>query len=150
MKTKHWIIYFFIWVAYFSVLLLTSCKTKYVTVPEYHTQYVVRTDSVEKVDSFYLKDSVYVWQKGDTVYRNRIVYQDRLRYINRVKTDSFIRRDTIYVPKPVERELTKTEQRYITLGKYAIGAIIVIVIAITVLIIWLIHRKKMKNENNYD
>ncbi len=141
-KTKHWIIYFFVWVAYFSVLFLTSCKTKYVTVPEYHTQYVVKIDSVEKVDSIYQRDSIYVWQKGDTIYSNRTILQDRLRYVTRVKTDSFIKRDTIYVPKPTERTLTKGEQRYITIGKYAVGASLVMVLAISVLIIWLIHRKK--------
>ena len=139
-----------VWVAYFSVLFLTSCKTKYVAVPEYHTQYVVRTDSVEKVDSFYQRDSIYIYQKGDTVFRNRIVYQDRLRYRNQVKTDTFIRRDTIYVPKPMERTLTKSEQRYITLGKYAMGAIIAVVLVIIGLAIWLWHRKKFAHEDNND
>lgn len=31
MKTRHWIIYLLVWIAYFSVLFLSSCKTKTVT-----------------------------------------------------------------------------------------------------------------------
>ncbi len=143
-KTKHLLIYLLVWGAYFSILLLTSCRAKYVAVPEHHTQYVVRVDSVEKTDSVYLKDSVYVLQKGDTIYCHRTVQQDRFRYIYRAKTDTFIRRDTLYIPKPVERTLTKSEQRYITLGKYAAGATIVLVLVASVTLIWLWHRKKMR------
>lgn len=140
--TKHFIIYLLVWVAYFSLLFLTSCKTKYVTVPEYHTQYVVRTDTVEKTDSIYRKDSVYIYQRDDTIFKDRLVLQDRYRYLNKVKTDSFIKRDTIYVPKPMERELTKAEQKYITLGKYTAKIIWTLVVAVIGLLIWLWHRKK--------
>ena len=142
MKTRHWIIYLLVWVAYFSVLFLTSCKTKYVTVPEYHIQYVARTDTVEKTDSFYRKDSVYIYQRGDTIFKDRFVLQNRYRYLNKVKTDSFIKRDTIYVPKPMVRELTKTEQKYITLGKHTAKMIWTLVVAVIGLLIWLWHRKK--------
>lgn len=41
MKTRHWIIYLLIWVAYFSVLFLTSCKTKTVTQEHYITDKTV-------------------------------------------------------------------------------------------------------------
>ena len=145
--TKHFIIYLLVWIAYFSLLFLSSCKTKYVTIPEYHTQYVVRTDTVEKTDSIYRKDSVYIYQRGDTIFKDRLVLQDRYRYLNKVKTDSFIKRDTIYVPKPMVRkpmvrELTKAEQKYITLGKYTAKIIWTLVVAVIGLLIWLWHRKK--------
>lgn len=140
--TKHFIIYLLVWVAYFSLLFLSSCKTKYVTIPEYHTQYVVRTDTVEKTDSIYRKDSVYIYQRGDTIFKDRLVLQDRFRYLNKVKTDSFIKRDTIYVPKPMERELSKAEQKYITLGKYTAKMIWTLVVAVIGLLIWLWHKKK--------
>lgn len=126
----------------FLCALLTSCKTKYVTVPEYHIQYVARTDTVEKTDSFYRKDSVYIYQRGDTIFKDRLVLQNRYRYLNKVKTDSFIKRDTIYVPKPMVRELSKAEQRYITLGKYTARIIWTLVVAVIGLLIWLWHRKK--------
>lgn len=128
-----------------SVILLmcmSGCKTKYVTVPEYHTKYVVRTDTMERTDSVYRSDSVVIFQRGDTIFKDRIFYQDRYRFLNRVKTDSFIRRDTVYVQKPVERTLTKSEQRYITLGKYVVGVLVALAVGIITLAVWLWHRKK--------
>ncbi len=148
MRVRQLIIYFLIALSVFLLMFMSSCKTKYVTVPEYHTQYVVRTDTVEKTDSVYRRDSVSVYQKGDTVYKDRLVYLDRYKYRNKVKTDTFIRRDTIYVPKPAERSLSKAEQRYITLGKYTTGAILSTVTVIICLAIWRWHRKKFAHENN--
>lgn len=142
MRRIDFIIHLLIGLAFISFLFLTSCKTKYVTVPEYHTQYVVRTDTVEKTDSIYRKDSVYIYQRGDTIFKDRLVLQDRYRYLNKVKTDSFIKRDTIYVPKPMERELSKAEQKYITLGKYTAKMIWTLVVAVIGLLIWLWQRKK--------
>ena len=50
------------------LLAFAGCKTnEYVKVPEYHTEYIVRSDTIAKMDSVYVKDSVYVYQKGDTV-----------------------------------------------------------------------------------
>ena len=37
MKTRHWIIYLFVWMAFFLTLFLTSCKTKTVTQDRYIT-----------------------------------------------------------------------------------------------------------------
>lgn len=41
MKSKHLIIYLFVWIAYFSMLFLTSCKTKTVTHEHYITDNTV-------------------------------------------------------------------------------------------------------------
>ena len=55
------------------LLAFTGCKTKeYIKIPEYHTEYIVRTDTVAKTDSIYMKDSVHVFQKGDTVVISKI------------------------------------------------------------------------------
>ena len=142
MKARHLMIYLSVWAAYISLLLLTSCKTKYVSVPEYHTQYVVRTDTLTQKDSVYEKEIIRIWQKGDTIYRDREVEKASRQEINKSKTDTFIKRDSVYLPKPMERELTKAEQRYITIGKYSVGAIICLVLIITGLAVWLWHRKK--------
>jgi hypothetical protein len=71
-----------------------GCKTKYVTVPEYHNVYVEKHDTLIARDSIYEKDSIYIVQSGDTVtaYRDRIYYRDRWRdkivYRDSIKTDS--------------------------------------------------------------
>lgn len=110
----------------------------------------MRTDTVERMDSVYRRDSVWECQRGDTVYKERLVFLDRYKYRYRAKTDTFIRRDTVYLPKPAERSLSKWEQRYVNLGKYAMGAIVSIISVIICLAVWRWHKKKFINENDND
>jgi len=119
----------------------SGCKSKqYITVPEYHTEYIVRTDTFAKQDSVYLKDSVFVYQRGDTVYHTKFTYRDRYHNIYKVKLDTIIKRDSVSIPYPIERQLTKNEQRLISLGKLFIGFLFSIVI--TIAVIWWYHNKK--------
>ena len=59
-------------------------------------------------DSVYVADSVFVREKGDTVQIVRTRYIDRFR--NRTDTLRMVSNDTIRVPYPVERELTKWQE----------------------------------------
>ena len=128
-------------VGFLIVLLFGGCKTKeYIAVPEYHTEYVCRTDTFAKVDSVYLKDSVFVYQRGDTVYHTKVTYRDRYHNIYKVKLDTIIKRDSVSIPYPIERQLTKNEQRLISLGKLFIGFLFSIII--TIAVIWWYHNKK--------
>lgn len=112
-------------VGFLIVLLLGGCKTKeYIKVPEYHTKYVVRKDTVAKTDSVYVKDSVYVFQKGDTMVISKIAYRDRYRNIYKVKLDTIFKHDSVEVPVLCERTLTKSEQRLMTLGRCYIGTLL--------------------------
>ena len=43
-------------VAYLALLLISGCKTKYVTVPEYHKEYISRTDSFFHTDTIREKE----------------------------------------------------------------------------------------------
>lgn len=53
------------------IAFLAGCKTKYVTVPEYHETYVSRTDTVWKSDS--VKDvQISIIQEVDSVYLHKI------------------------------------------------------------------------------
>ena len=109
-----------------GLLVLTGCKTKYMTVPEYHKEYIGKIDSILKHDIIYVKDSVFVKQKGDTVFLNKVSYCDVYHNIYKVKHDSIIKRDSI--PFPVVRELTKNEQRLISIGKYSIAVIVTLIV----------------------
>lgn len=81
--------------------LMGGCKTKYVSVPEYHNVYVEKHDTLIARDSIYQKDSVYMWMQGDTVWKEKysVLYKDRWRdkivYRDSIKTDS------VRVPVPV-------------------------------------------------
>ena len=113
-----------------GLLVLTGCKTKYVTVPEYHKEYIGKIDSILKHDSIYVKDSVFVKQKGDTVFLNKVSYRDVYHNIYKVKNDSIIKRYSI--PYPVVRELTKNEQRLISIGKYSIAVVVTLIVILVI------------------
>ena len=120
--------------------ILASCKTKtqIVTVPEYHKEYIVRSDTIARVDSVVIKDSVFVYNNGDTMVVNKVMYRDRVRNVYKVRTDTIMRSDSVSVPYPVEKELTKAEQRYMAVGKYACKALAwVLVFAFLLLLAWL-------------
>lgn len=93
-----------------AVIILTCCKTtervEYVPVETVKTEYKDRI--VETYDSVHITDSVYVAVKGDTtlVYKYRDRWKLKLvhdtAYVNRI--------DSIRIPYPVEKKLSKWEQ----------------------------------------
>lgn len=121
-----------------AVLLMSavcSCRTvQYVPIE------TVRTDSLYfntvSTDSVYVKDSVLV-VKGDTVteYRWRYVY----KYKDRTDTVYVSRTDSVQVPYPVEKELTRWQRFRMDIGGYALAAVVV-----TVLVVfgWLVYKLK--------
>jgi hypothetical protein len=75
---------------------------------------------------------VYVHSKGDTLLIEKwhTKYRDRIEY--RVKTDSFIKVDSIAVPYPVKKKLSKWEQIKIDVGGWMVGFIILSIIVFCV------------------
>ena len=125
-------------VIYGVIGMLTSCRSvKYVPVPEYHTEYKTRTDSFVKRDSVWVKDSVWLWMKGDTVYKEhwRTKYKDR--YVYRNMADTVMQTDSVRVPYPVERELSRWEETKMNL--FVPIALLCVVFFVTLL--WLIKRR---------
>lgn len=127
----------FIWLVVSGLVcfFMGSCKTKYVSVPEYHTEYVYKTDSFMLRDSIYERDSVYIVKSGDTIttYKTKILYRDRWR--NVVKVDSFIKTDSIRVPVPVVTNKVRWQDKAAYIG---LGIVISLVIIIVVIMVrWL-------------
>ena len=197
MKSKHLIIYLFVWIAYFSMLFLTSCKTKTVTQEHYITDNTVskgldaswqerfisafeqmansRTQEHETSvrETTHTKDSTSttVDQNGKpikteswhSVVTNRdtkevLRLKDSINIISKevdkyqllvVQKDSLIRlkQDSINI---MRRELTKNEQRLVTIGKVSLSVLAGIIIAIIGILVWLWHRRKnvIKYEDN--
>ncbi len=100
----------------------TSCTPRTITVPEYHTQYVTRTDTLCKVDSVYKYDSVAVYLQGETICKDKYVYLDKYRYLYKTTTDTLLKTDSVRVSVPVERELSRWEQAKMDIGGWCIGA----------------------------
>ena len=197
MKTRHWILYLFVWMAFFLTLFLASCRTKTVTQDHYITdtsvskgldltwqerfvaafEQMAKVRTQEKESSFrettHTKDSTSTmvdatgkpiktesWHEVISNKESREVtrLEDSLYVVNKeverqqllvLQKDSLIRlqEDSIRV---LGRELTRNEQRYMTLGKLAMGAIIGLVLVMVAIAVWRWPRKKFKNENNYN
>ena len=123
------------------ISLLSGCKSvQYVPVE------TVRTDSVYidrfQRDSIYLRDSVFVnrWTAGDTVYQDKVVwkyvYRDKVKY----DTVSVLRSDSVRVPYPVERRLTKWEQVRLNVGGWAIAVVVITILVIVGCVVYKIRK----------
>lgn len=118
------------------ISLLSGCKSVQCVPVE-----TVRTDSVYidryQHDSIYQRDSIFVnrWTAGDTVYQDKVVwkyvYRDKVVY----DTVAILRSDTVRVPYPVERRLTKWEQVRLNVGGWAIGCMVITIIIFSIYII---------------
>ena len=140
MKDKDFI-YVMIWTAVllFLLLVLASCRTKYISVPEMHTEYVSNTDSVYLHDSIHERDSIIMYMQGDTmfktIYLNKYVFRDRYKY----KTDTVIKTDSISYP--VERSFTRLERIKIQYFGYIL---IVAILSVVGLLLWLFNHRYSK------
>ena len=124
------------------LLAFTGCKTKeYIKVPSVRTEYVCRTDTFAKLYSIYMKDSVYVFQKGDTVFHNKVVYLDQYHNIYKVKTDTIIKTDSVTVPYPIDRQLTKNEKRLMSLGRCYIAFLFILAACAIGFTLWYRNKK---------
>lgn len=120
---RKWIIYILIALVALSMF---ACKgaERIVEVDKIHTEYNDRI--VQMTDSIYICDSVITYLGGDTtyIYKYRNVYKDRVR----VDTLLMVRRDSVAVPMPVERNLTAWQKFLQDIGKVSLLFLLMIVI----------------------
>lgn len=115
-------------------MLLGGCtRTVYEPVESVRTEY--RDREVEKLVADTVHDTRLVWIKGDTVVDIR--EKEHVRRVEIHDTCYIERCDTIRVPYPVERQLSKWERTKMDFGGMALGVIIAIV---CVAVIWLIKK----------
>ena len=89
------------------------------------------------IDRVLIRDSVYERHVHDTVYK----YKERetVRYLSLRDTLYIEKRDSVSVPYPVERQLTKWEAVRMRLGDILL---IIVNIGLIYVVIWLIRRRK--------
>ena len=122
-----------------SGIWFVSCRSvQYVPVENIRTEYKTR-DSI-RVDSIYNQDSIYVFVKGDTVYQYRYKYLYKYQYINRA--DTVIKTDSVQVPYPIEKQLSRWQSIKMELGGWAFGLVIAFVL---IIIVWLVYRHFCKS-----
>lgn len=108
-------------------ICLTSCRNiKYVPVEIVKTEYKTR-DSI-RFDSIYEHDSIFLFVKGDTVYKEK--YRYKYRYLTINKTDTVMLTDSVQIPYPVEKQLTRWQQMKIELGGWAVSVIVILSIVL--------------------
>ena len=108
-------------------LLLSGCKTI-----KYYPLETVRHDTVYiqsvKLDSILVRDSVHITEKGDTVTEFRLKYI--YKYKDRTDTLYLSRVDTVSVPYPVEKELTKWQSVKVDYGGWAMGIVFAFILIV--------------------
>ena len=121
------------------ITLICGCRTvRYVPVE------TVRTDSVYvdrfMRDSVLVRDSVWVnrWRAGDTVYQDKVVYKWRYRDRWQYDTVAVVRRDSVKVPYPVEREPGWWERARLKLFWPLVAVVVVLAVAVW----WMIRRRQ--------
>ena len=103
-------------------ICITSCRSiRYVPVETVRTEYKTR-DSI-RFDSIYEHDSIFLFLKGDTVYKEK--YRYKYRYLTINKTDTVMMTDSVQVPYPVEKQLSRWQQMTIELGGWAFGMVVI-------------------------
>ena len=121
-----------------AVLSLAACKqVQYVPVETVRLDSIYLTQTLR--DSIVRYDSVYVRDKGDTLYveRWKYLYRDKVR----VDTMVSVRVDTLSVPYPVEKRLTRWERVKMEAGGVAIGGFFLLLAAIVAYIVYRSSRK---------
>ena len=121
-----------------ALLWLTGCKqVQYVPVETVRLDSIYLTQTLR--DSIVRYDSVYVRDKGDTLYveRWKYLYRDKVR----VDTMVSVRVDTLSVPYPVEKKLTRWERVKMEAGGVAIGGFFLLLAAIVAYIVYRSRRK---------
>ena len=91
------------------------------------------------IDRVLIRDSVYERHVHDTVYK----YKERetVRYLAMRDTLYIERRDSVSVPYPVERQLTKWEATRMRLGDISL---IVFIAGLLYVVVWLIKRRRKR------
>lgn len=148
---KNFLIDFFttVFVAVFLTVcawLLLGCSPKYITVPEYHYERYHTIDTITKTDSV-TKEKVTVIREADSTMlaelgirlqngeRAILVLRKELERAlsqkQEIKHDTIVKCDSIYVPYPVEKQLSQWDSMKVKAGGFAFAVL-------GLLIIWLV------------
>lgn len=129
-----WYCFIGIIITLFLSALFSGCRSiQYVPVETVHTDTLYQ--KVVQRDSIHIHDSVTIREKGDTV----MIEHWRTQWRDRLLRDTIYRSrtDSVQVPYPVEKQLTKWQQVCIDYGKLTMGATVLLVIF---LIVWIVRR----------
>lgn len=102
-------------------ILMSGCvRTNYVPVKSVRTEY--RDREVEKLITDTVRDTQLMWLKGDTV----VIFREKEKTKSiEIRDTCYVEQvDTIRVPYPVERSLTRWQQAKVDFGGVAMALLI--------------------------
>ena len=141
---------------FLATLCLTGCKTvKFVPVPEYHTVYKTRVDTVQRWDSVRDVQWMTVREVDSTqlaalgiqikglknallIERNKLM--QKMSNEKTHKIDTIMQLDSIRVPYPVEKQLTKWQRWKMDMGGWAMGVAAVLIILVILKVTKITHK----------
>jgi hypothetical protein len=131
-------------------LLLSGCKSvQYIPVEKVKTEYKSKTDTITKIDSIFSEketiireaDSSLIIKLGLKLKANEravlILQKELEKKISKEsesKTDTIIKVDSVQIPYPVEKKLTKWEKVKMDMGGFAIGLLVVLGLLIIMIV----------------
>lgn len=140
---------FLVVISLMAISVLSGCKTtKYVPVDKVTYRDVVKHDTLHWHDSIYIHDSITTTQKGDTVFKDRWHRETILKETYKTKIDSFTKVDSIPVPYPVEKELSKWQQFQLKYAVWSMGATCALLVVLGIIIYRRTKNGKSDNSNN--
>ena len=120
---------------------MQACKSvQYVPVETVKTEYIDRVKQVHDTMHTIEKETTYI--NGDTVLITK--YIDRIKVLHQTDTCIIEKTDTVQVPYPVERKLSKWEQVKNSLGGITLMLTITAIIGTLIYAIFLIKLKTGK------
>lgn len=147
------------------ILMLCGCKSvQYVPVETIRKEVVHKTDTIYKKDSVKSEketiiregrpeDSIMLKKLGIKLQDNERLLVLLQKELSEAKSESSeihykdsIRTDSIQVPYPVEKKLTKWQSFCIDYGKVMLGATIGLIILLSIFIIIWLRKKQMKKD----
>ena len=116
-----------------AITLLTGCRSvETVRVPEVHSDTVIQTRW--RTDSVVMRDSVVITEIGEGRVERIVQWRERLRTVT--DTTYICRIDSVAVPYPVEKRLSKWEQAKVDYGGIALIAVAILF----AFLVWLARR----------
>lgn len=116
-----------------AITLLTGCRSvETVRVPEVHSDTVIQTRW--RTDSVVMRDSVVITETAEGRTKFVVRWRDRVRTL--ADTTYICRIDSVAVPYPVEKRLSKWEQAKVDYGGIALIAVAILF----AFLVWLARR----------
>lgn len=117
-------------------VLAAGC-TRYVPVESVRTEY--RDRDIERLVTDTVVNNRFVMVKGDTVFDYRDRWHKSTEYVH--DTCYVERNDTVRVPYPVERPLSRWEKAKMDFGGFAFGGVAV---ALCAAVVWIVKKRRRK------